>query len=118
MQEITILSGKGGTGKTSITAALASIVENAVFCDNDVDAADLHLILNPNIIEEHNFDSGWVAHINKATCTDCNICVDHCRFGAINRGTDGKLEVDPFSCEGCRLCERVCPVGAIHSTQN
>ncbi|MCF8373788.1 MAG: ATP-binding protein [Bacteroidales bacterium] len=118
MQEITILSGKGGTGKTSITAALASLAENAVFCDNDVDAADLHLILQPKILEEHEFDSGWVAQIDKDDCIDCNICVEHCRFDAIKRGSVGRLEVNPFSCEGCRLCERVCPAVAITSFQN
>lgn len=118
MQEITILSGKGGTGKTSITAALASLAKNAVFCDNDVDAADLHLILQPKILEEHEFDSGWVAQIDKNNCIDCNICVEHCRFDAIKRGSDGRLEINPFSCEGCRLCERVCPVDAISSTLN
>ena len=115
MQEITILSGKGGTGKTSITAALASVAKNAVFCDNDVDAADLHLLFHPQVLEQHDFDSGWVANINTEKCDQCNICIDHCRFDAINKNGSGNLEVNPFACEGCRLCERVCPKGAITS---
>ena len=118
MQEITILSGKGGTGKTSITAGLASIANNAVFCDNDVDAADLHLILEPDIIEKHQFESGKVAHIDKEICINCGICEQECRFDAIKSENGEKPEVNPFSCEGCRLCERLCPVDAITTTTN
>jgi MinD superfamily P-loop ATPase len=84
MKEITVLSGKGGTGKTTITAALAAVAKNAVFCDNDVDAADLHLILNPAIKETNNFFSGWKAIINNAECTRCDICIRYCRFDAIH----------------------------------
>ena len=79
MKEITILSGKGGTGKTSITAALASIAKNTVFCDNDVDAADLHLILHPEIKEKHIYQGAWVATINEEQCDNCGICFTHCR---------------------------------------
>jgi len=118
MKEITILSGKGGTGKTSITSAIASIVSNAVFCDNDVDAADLHLILHPTIKEEYTFSGGWTASINESSCIDCGICTDHCRFDAIHINGHGKLEINPFKCEGCRLCERLCPVQAISSVQS
>lgn len=118
MKEITILSGKGGTGKTSITAALASLASQAVFCDNDVDAADLHLIMKPTIREEHTYLGGWTATIDKDLCTDCGICSDICRFDAIHRNGDGQLEINPFSCEGCRLCERLCPVQAISSAQS
>jgi MinD superfamily P-loop ATPase len=118
MQEITVLSGKGGTGKTTITAALAALGENIVLCDSDVDAADLHLILKPNILEEHNFKSSWVAQINKDKCTLCNACVDICRFDAIHETKDGRLEINPFKCEGCRLCERICPAEAISSNRN
>jgi len=117
MKEITVLSGKGGTGKTSIVAALASLAENAVFCDNDVDAADLHLILDPHILEEHQFDSGSKAFINTNVCIDCGLCEQHCRFDAIHRDKSGYLMVNPFQCEGCRLCERICPVEAITSEQ-
>lgn len=118
MKEITILSGKGGTGKTSITAAIASVAKNAVFCDNDVDAADLHLIFQPEIYEEHRFSSGWKASINTNICTDCGICVAHCRFHAIHPNTNEQLEINTYQCEGCRLCERVCPVSAITSVHN
>ncbi|TAJ11487.1 (4Fe-4S)-binding protein [Marinilabiliaceae bacterium JC017] len=117
MQEITILSGKGGTGKTTITAALASLAPNAVFCDNDVDAADLFLILQPQTKESHAFESGWVAHINPDTCTQCGLCQEQCRYDAISNDS-GKYEINPFLCEGCRLCERLCPSEAIHSVRN
>ena len=118
MKEITILSGKGGTGKTSVTSAIASIAKGAVFCDNDVDAADLHLILSPAIKEEHLFLGGWKASIDETGCLDCGICTDHCRFDAIHRNCSNHLEIDPFKCEGCRLCERICPVQAISSVRS
>ncbi len=118
MKEITILSGKGGAGKTSVAAAIASVAKNAVFCDNDVDAADLHLIFNPEIKERYDFDSGTVAVIDPDVCTNCGICVEHCHFDAIHPNAIEQLEVNPFQCEGCRLCERVCPEGAIESVYN
>jgi MinD superfamily P-loop ATPase len=118
MKEITILSGKGGTGKTSITAALASVARNAVFCDNDVDAADLHLIFNPIQKEEHSFSSSWDVEIDTEKCTQCNICKDYCRFEAIHTSKNEELTINHFKCEGCRLCERVCPENAICSKQN
>ncbi len=113
MKEITILSGKGGTGKTSITAAIASVAEQAVFCDNDVDAADLHLLLQPDVLENHVFLSGCYGIIDQEKCTGCNICMDKCRFDAIHIQENGQLEINPFQCEGCKLCERLCPVDAI-----
>ena len=112
-REITILSGKGGAGKTVITAALASLATNSVFCDNDVDAADLHLIFNPVIKEEHRFSSGNVAFINSDACTDCGICLNTCRFGAIHKKMSDLPVINEFQCEGCRLCERLCPENAI-----
>ena len=118
MREITILSGKGGTGKTSITAAIASIAKDTVFCDNDVDAADLHLILNPTIREEHVFSGGWTTSIDETSCIDCGICTDYCRFDAIHRNSVNKLVINPFKCEGGRLCERICPVQAISSVRS
>ena len=90
MKEIVVLSGKGGTGKTSITAALASVAKDAVFCDNDVDAADLHLLLQPQVKEKHVFLSAWQAEIDKEKCTGCSICVDYCRFDAIHRNTSDR----------------------------
>jgi MinD superfamily P-loop ATPase len=118
MKEITILSGKGGTGKTSITAAIASVAQNTVFSDNDVDAADLHLIFHPEIEEKHRFSSGWKAIIDQEKCTQCGLCKDYCRFDAIAYNGNGQLIINPYKCEGCRLCERICPQQAIYSEQN
>lgn len=118
MKEITILSGKGGAGKTTVTASLASLAKNAVFCDNDVDAADLHLIFKPVIRETHHFSSGSKAEINQDACTNCGLCESSCRFNAIHKNEKDYLEVNIFQCEGCRLCERICPVNAISIHEN
>jgi len=118
MKEITILSGKGGTGKTSITAALATVAEKAVFCDNDVDAADLHLIFSPKVKASQVFLSAWQAQIDPQKCTACGLCQDYCRFDAIHTLEDGIRQVNPFQCEGCQLCEKVCPQEAISSKQS
>jgi MinD superfamily P-loop ATPase len=108
MKEVVILSGKGGTGKTSIAGSLAALAENKVLADCDVDAADLHLLLTPSIKEENEFWSGQVAVINEEECTQCGLCQDVCRFDAIK-----DFRVDPISCEGCGFCSHVCPVEAI-----
>lgn len=118
MKEITILSGKGGTGKTSVTAAFGSVAAKTVYCDNDVDAADIHLIFQPEIKEQYTFSSGWLVAIDSSKCTGCSICLDYCRFDAIRTNTNGTLSIDPFKCEGCRLCERICPVNAINAEEN
>lgn len=119
MKEITILSGKGGTGKTSITAALAAVAQKAVLCDNDVDAADLHLLLQPKIKEKHVFDGGaYLAKIDRKICIACGLCQDYCRFGAIHAEQEGYLQINPYQCEGCRLCERICPMQAITSARS
>ena len=118
MKEITVISGKGGAGKTSITAALASVAQRSVFCDNDVDAADLYLIFQPENLEEHTFESGWKAVIDAEKCTVCNLCMEYCRFDAIQIDKTGIPKVNPYKCEGCRLCERICPEKAIVSEKN
>lgn len=118
MKEITVISGKGGTGKTTVSAALATIGDQMVLCDGDVDAADLHLILQPQILESHIFEGAWVASIDQELCSDCGICTEYCRFDAITIDDSGKRSIDPFKCEGCRLCERICPSNAIHSKKS
>jgi MinD superfamily P-loop ATPase len=109
MKEIIILSGKGGTGKTSLTAAFAFFSKNAVLCDADVDAADLHLLMNPDIKKRSDFKGGGIAIINPDKCVECGICVDLCRFDAI----DENFKVDEISCEGCGVCVDFCPEKAI-----
>jgi len=109
MKEITIISGKGGTGKTSITAAFASLAKKTVFADCDVDAADLHLILKPKILETINFHGLKIANINLDKCTNCKICYKSCKFDAINEDITLNNEL----CEGCGVCEYVCPADAI-----
>ncbi|MCU4175642.1 4Fe-4S binding protein [Carboxylicivirga sp. N1Y90] len=118
MHEITILSGKGGTGKTTITAAFSSLAESVVICDSDVDAADLFLIMQPEVKQQDAFISGWKCTIESTNCIQCGQCVTQCRFNAIIENKDGRLAIDPFACEGCRLCERICPQQAIVSTKN
>jgi len=113
MKQITIISGKGGTGKTVITASFAALAKNAVFADCDVDAADLHLLLEPKIKESGEFRSGVVAFINKELCTRCGKCKEICRFSAISGSASGPDTIDDISCEGCAFCSFVCPVGAI-----
>lgn len=118
IEEITILSGKGGTGKTSITAALASLAKKAVITDCDVDAADLHLLLQPDMREKTVFEGAWVPDINQGRCTACGVCRDVCRFNAISQTADNRFRIDPFQCEGCRLCENICPEKAITSERS
>jgi MinD superfamily P-loop ATPase len=108
MKSLAVISGKGGTGKTSITASLAQMAKPAVVADGDVDAADLHLLLAPRVLEKGNFTSGFSATIDAALCTKCGICVEACAFNAI----DDAIRIDPVSCEGCGVCEFVCPHGA------
>jgi len=113
-KEITVLSGKGGAGKTSITGAFASIAKNnAIVTDCDVDAADLHLLLLPKIKQKEFFEGGKTAEINQANCTACGLCIKLCNFDAITRSNSGEFKINPFACEGCRLCERKCPERAI-----
>lgn len=112
MREIVVISGKGGTGKTSITAAFAHLAENAMLCDLDVDAPDLHLLLAPDRAETHQFHSGHEAVIDPAACTNCGLCAGLCRFGAVRQGPRN-CRVDALRCEGCKVCVQFCPAGAI-----
>ncbi len=114
MKEIVIISGKGGTGKTSIISAFASLAEKKVLCDADVDAADLHLIMDPEIKERHDFESGHTAVINQDKCTECGLCRDLCKFDAISED----FVVDAVECEGCGVCYYFCPEKAIEFPLN
>ncbi len=114
MKEIVVISGKGGTGKTSIAASFAVLADRPVVADCDVDAADLHLILAPEPRERHEFRSGRVAVVRPADCTGCGVCAGLCRFGAAAPAGGGTVyAIDPVSCEGCGVCVRFCPARAI-----
>ena len=116
--ELVVISGKGGTGKTSITASFAALAAGrAVLADCDVDAADLHLVLTPEILERHDFVNGREAVIRADDCVGCDVCADLCRFDALRqaRHPSGKAiyKIDPIGCEGCGVCVRFCPSKAI-----
>jgi len=113
MKEVVVLSGKGGTGKTSIVGSLAALVERKVLADCDVDAADLHLLLSPSERQKSEFWSGQIAHIDEGRCTQCGLCQELCRFNAIK-----DFRVDPVSCEGCGFCSHICPAEAIAMQEN
>lgn len=112
MREIVIISGKGGTGKTSVSSSFAHLMQNGVICDLDVDTPDMHIILEPQIKSEHKFVSGVEAVINQESCTQCGKCYSLCRFDAVRQGADGFF-TDSISCEGCGVCAALCPAGAI-----
>ncbi len=113
MREVIIISGKGGTGKTSLTAAFAHLAENKIICDLDVDAPDLHLILAPEHEKEVEFWAGNEARINQQGCVQCGVCSEMCRYGAVLVHDDGKFTIDQVRCEGCKVCVAFCPEGAI-----
>lgn len=114
MKELIVISGKGGTGKTSLTAAFANLAANIVLCDADVDAADLFLITEPRIQETHIFKSGHKASIMSDRCSECGLCLELCRFNAIRED----FTVDQLSCEGCGVCVYFCPEKAIAFPEN
>jgi len=118
MKEIVVISGKGGTGKTSITGCFAALAENAILADCDVDAADLHMLLSPEVISKTDFISGNEAKVREDDCTGGGICREKCKFDAIEVTPEGKYRVDPYSCEGCMVCVEVCPVKAIDFPPN
>ncbi len=117
MKEIVVISGKGGTGKTSLTASLASLNGKSVIADCDVDASDLHLVLSPVIERQEIFKSGHEAVIRKDDCLGCGTCEEKCRFHAVREirryGRQSLFTIDPLSCEGCGVCVRFCPGEAI-----
>ena len=119
MKELVILSGKGGTGKTSISAAFAHLAsksnpdQNPVLVDADVDASNLELVLEPVVIDENEFRSSSTAMIDQDKCESCGICAQVCRYKAIDM-KDGKYQIDPIACEGCKSCVYQCPYEAIH----
>jgi MinD superfamily P-loop ATPase len=109
VKQLTILSGKGGTGKTTLTASFAALAKNVVIADCDVDAPDLHLLLHPEVIETQEFSGSKIAIIDREKCLECSICRQKCRFDAITEN----LQIDPVACEGCGVCTAACPVGAV-----
>jgi len=119
MKELVVISGKGGTGKTSITAAFAALAQDAVLADCDVDAADLHIVLSPSVKQTSDFSGGRQAAIDPDKCIGCGRCAAICRFEAIHLDGPGNgviqktYAVDPVACEGCKVCVEFCPVKAI-----
>jgi MinD superfamily P-loop ATPase len=113
VKEVVVLSGKGGTGKTSIVGSFAALAKDAVLVDCDVDAADLHLILQPVVRQKQEFWSGQTATIDDSRCTQCGLCQELCRFKAIK-----DFKVDRTACEGCSFCSHICPSEAITMKEN
>ena len=113
IKEIAVISGKGGTGKTTITAAFAAIAGKIALADCDVDAPDLHILLQPKILSTSDYIGTKVAVIEESQCTMCGLCEEHCRYDAAHPPV-----IDPIACEGCGVCEYVCPVNAIQMDDN
>ena len=119
MKELVVISGKGGTGKTSLVASFAALTANKVLADCDVDAADLHLVLEPSVVARDTFSGGKEARIFPDKCTACATCAELCRFDAIradgppNENAENTCRVEPLACEGCGVCARFCPAEAI-----
>ncbi|MBD3246026.1 MAG: (4Fe-4S)-binding protein [Candidatus Omnitrophica bacterium] len=114
MRQVVVISGKGGTGKTIVTASFAALAKNKIMADCDVDAADLHLMLAPQVRQRHDFFSGVTARVDPSRCVQCGRCREVCRFDAI--GDD--FTVDPVACEGCAFCSYVCTERAVEMKRN
>jgi MinD superfamily P-loop ATPase len=112
MKQVVVISGKGGTGKTSLVASLATLAEHTVLADCDVDAADLHLVVQPTLVSRHDFSGSKRASIDSDRCVDCDTCEEVCRFDAISTDLFSR-SVDPIACEGCGVCAWFCAEGAI-----
>ena len=113
MRQITIISGKGGTGKTTLVGSFAALAENKVIADCDVDAPDLHLLVHPEIIKKEEFKGVKVAVMDKTLCTECGTCEETCRFKAIASTEESGYAVNPARCEGCGACVFTCPQEAV-----
>jgi len=119
MTELVVVSGKGGTGKTSLVAAFAALAGDAVLADCDVDAADLHLILKPDVQRTQDFRGGKIARVVADKCIGCGRCAEVCHFGvpSLDGPANGVVaktyRIDPIACEGCSVCVQFCPAGAI-----
>lgn len=116
MKEILVLSGKGGTGKTSIIGSFAHLAGSKVMLDCDVDASDLHLLLSPKTVEEHEFRSGVKARVEPDKCTACGMCEELCQFGSVTM--EETAVISRLSCEGCGVCAHFCPEDAIRLDEN
>lgn len=113
MKRLLVLSGKGGTGKTTVSAAFIDFLQARAFADCDVDAPNLHLVAGLKEEPERKaYFGSQKAVIDPAKCIACGNCFAHCRFGAIHRGEDGHCQVNQYACEGCGVCTYVCPVDA------
>ncbi len=113
MKQLVVISGKGGTGKTTLSASLASMAQNAVFVDCDVDAANLNILLRGHEKHSEEFSGGKRAEILSEECGNCGVCLEACQFEAILENDGSQFWIDPLRCEGCGLCVRLCPEKAI-----
>jgi MinD superfamily P-loop ATPase len=113
MKELVVISGKGGTGKTTVVGSFAALAERPVLADCDVDAADLHLLLAPDVEDEGDFAGPLNPVIDADLCTGCGECVERCVFEALAMSDEGIAQLDAIACEGCALCSHVCPADAI-----
>ncbi len=113
MKQIVIISGKGGTGKTTVAAALARIVQQKILVDVDVDAANLEIVTDAKLVSSEPFSDAQISSIDTEKCIRCDLCRQNCRFGAIDVDAGGNYFVDEHSCEGCKVCQLVCPADAV-----